>query len=236
MPLPSPSNTLVPENAAAAAGPNDHRRRLLDAMAALVARQGYAATTIADIAAEARMSKRTFYEQFAGKAECLMALYRAASDGALQAMRVAIAPEQPWDVQVEQAVAAYLGALACSPALVRTLIVEILHLGPEGLKVRRQVHEDIARFIVDAARERQGQGQGQGNGVDDADGVDGHRPWLDLMATAIVGGIDEWLLQAVETDRVAQLAELARPAAHFVRAVMDSVQPDRLPTPLASAH
>ena len=37
----------------------DHRRRLLDAMSHVVARKGYADTTIADLAAEARVSRPT---------------------------------------------------------------------------------------------------------------------------------------------------------------------------------
>ena len=59
---------------------NDHRHRLLDAMADAVAHKGYADTTIADLAAGARVSRRTFYEHFSSKEECLIALYEAARD------------------------------------------------------------------------------------------------------------------------------------------------------------
>ena len=41
------------------------------------------------------------------------------------------------------------------------------------------------------------------------------------QATAIVGGIHEWVLEAVEQDRVAQLPTLVKPAAWLVRAVVD---------------
>ena len=41
------------------------------------------------------------------------------------------------------------------------------------------------------------------------------------QATAIVGGIHEWVLEAVEQDRVAQLPALVKPAARLVRAVVD---------------
>ena len=69
----------------------DHRRRLLDAMSHTVALKGYADTTIADLAAEARVSRRTFYEHFDDKAQCLIALYDAASAQALEVLRSAIA-------------------------------------------------------------------------------------------------------------------------------------------------
>jgi len=183
----------------------DPRRRLLDAMSAVVARKGYAETTIADIAAEARVSKRTFYEHFAGKAECLFALYQAASDQALQVLRGALDPRRDWHAQAEQALAAYFSTLACNPPLLRTLFIEILHLGPEGLRVRRQVNRQIADFIVGVVGERSG-----------AD-----RALLQTMAVAIIGGINELVLQAIEQDAVDRLAELSAPAAHLVRVVID---------------
>ena len=61
---------------APAAG-TEHRARLLEGMARAVAAKGYADTTIADIVREASVSRRTFYENFADKAECLTALYEA---------------------------------------------------------------------------------------------------------------------------------------------------------------
>ena len=60
-----------------------HYSRLLEGMAHAVAAKGYAETTIADIVAEASVSRRTFYEHFTTKAECLIALYEAASHNAL---------------------------------------------------------------------------------------------------------------------------------------------------------
>jgi AcrR family transcriptional regulator len=184
----------------------EHKRRLLDAMSQVVARKGYADTTIADIAAEARVSKRTFYEHFAGKAECLFALYAAASEQALLVLQQALDPGRDWHEQVERAVHAYLSTLARNAPLLRTLFIEILHLGPEGLRVRRRVTQDIADFIARVATSR----------------PDVDAPLLNTMAVAIVGGINELVLQAIEDDRVDQLGELSRPAAHLVRAVIDA--------------
>ena len=41
------------------------------------------------------------------------------------------------------------------------------------------------------------------------------------LATAIIGGINELVLQAIEDDRVDRLHELTEPAARLVRAVAD---------------
>ncbi len=51
----------------------EHRARLLEGMARAVAAQGYADTTIADIVREAGVSRRTFYEHFSDKTDCLSA-------------------------------------------------------------------------------------------------------------------------------------------------------------------
>ncbi|NRF68253.1 TetR/AcrR family transcriptional regulator [Aquincola sp. S2] len=177
----------------------DHRRRLLDAMAHAVAGKGYAAVTIADLAAEARVSKRSFYEHFADKAECLIALYEAASRQSLEVLRTAIDPHRDWHQQVEHSLKAYFETLACNPPLLRTLFIDIIALGPDGLAARRRTTQHIAELIVEV--------------------TGGSLPRA--MAVAIVGAIHEWVLEAVEQDRVARLPELVGPAARLVRAVVD---------------
>src|SRR6266568_5090505 len=116
---------------------HEHRHRLLEGMAHAVATKGYGDTTIADIVREASVSRRTFYEHFSTKAECLIALYEMASRNALKVLRDSFDPEHEWQAQVEHALAAYLGYMAQTPVLMRTLFIEILGLGPEGLEARR---------------------------------------------------------------------------------------------------
>jgi AcrR family transcriptional regulator len=176
----------------------DHRRRLLDAMSHTVARKGYAETTIADLAAQARVSRRTFYEHFDSKAECLIALYEVASEQALGVLRASIDPRRDWHEQVEQALEAYLSTLACNPMLLRTLFIAILGLGPEGLAARRRANRRLAEFIV---------------GV--VDGLPAP------FAMGIVGAINELILQAIEEDRVEELPKLTPAAARLARAVID---------------
>lgn len=178
----------------------DTRRRLLDALAAIIASKGYAATTIADLVAEARVSKRSFYEQFSDKAEALLALYESATRQSFAVLRAAIDPARDWHDQLDQALVAYFATLASNPPLLRTLFVEIMALGPRGLAVRRQSAEAFADFIVQVA------------------GPSLPKP----LALAIVGGIHEWVLQAVEADAVAGLPALTAPAARLVRAVVDA--------------
>lgn len=185
------------------AGP---RSRLLEGMARAVARKGYPDTTIADIVREAGVSRRTFYEHFTTKAECFVALYEAASRNALQVLQSAIDPAHEWQAQVTHALKAYLGAMAMNPVLLRTLFIEILGLGAEGLAARRRVNQEIAGFMLEVVNGRRAAGR--------------RSPPLTLeMATAVVGGINELVLQAIEQDRAHRLEELAAPASQLVRAV-----------------
>lgn len=186
---------------------HEHRRRLLEGMAHAVAAKGYGDTTIADIVREASVSRRTFYEHFSTKAECLLALYEAASRNALKVLRNSIDPAHDWHMQIEQALTAYFGCMAENPVLMRTLYVEILGLGPEGLETRRRVNRAIADFILQVVN---GQGGRTGDKALSAD-----------MAMAIVGGINELILQAIEEDRVARLTELVVPGSRLVRAVTE---------------
>ena len=179
---------------------HEHYQRLLQGMASAVAARGYADTTIADIVREAAVSRRSFYEHFSTKAECLVALYEAASQQALHVLSDAVDPAQPWQIQVERTVTCYLDFLAVDPVLLRTLFVEILGLGLPGLAVRRKVNEAIADFV------RQSTGQHLS-------------PELAMM---VVGAINELILQAVEHDRTADLRQLAIPATRLILAVADA--------------
>ena len=181
----------------------DHRTRLLQGLAQSVATKGYADTTIADIVREAGVSRRTFYEQFDDKPSALIALYESASLRGLRVLRESIDPARDWQTQVDQALSAYLGSLAQNPVLLRTLFVEILGLGATGLAARRRVHDQMADFILDvinAGREP----------------VRLERP----MALAVVGGIHELVLQAIEQDRAQALPDLSAAAGRLLLAVV----------------
>ncbi|MBW0172209.1 MAG: TetR/AcrR family transcriptional regulator [Hydrogenophaga sp.] len=180
------------------ADPSEHRARLLQAMASVAASQGFAATSIAAIVAEAGVSKRTFYEHFADKDACFLELYRAASASALRTLSDAVQSDRPWQDQVEHALGAYLAHLAGGAQLLRMLFVEIHHLGPAGAQVRREVMQHLADFMLRT--------------------INAQRTVLtSTMAVAAVGGIQELVLLAIERGEAAQLGELTASASAVVR-------------------
>ena len=189
------------------ANATEHRARLLEGMARAVAAKGYADTTIADIVREASVSRRTFYENFSDKSGCLIALYEAASGNALAVLRRAIDPASDWKTQVEQALSAYLGVLARNPVLLRTLFVEILGLGAPGLAARRHATRALADLMVDVVNTRTGERPRQ-------------TPLEPTIAVAVVGGINEMVLDAIEQGRAADLQALVKPAAALLQAAV----------------
>jgi AcrR family transcriptional regulator len=198
--MPSDFVTLEPDTST-----HQHRSRLLEGMAVAVAQKGYADTTIADIVREASVSRRTFYEHFATKADCLVALYEAASHNALKVLRQAIDPAHGWEQQVERAMGAYLQCMASNPVLMRTLFIEILHLGTQGLAARRRVNQEIADYMLAVVN-----GSRSGSRVSPQ------------LAMAVVGGIHELVLEAIEDGRVEELADLTQTATQLVKAVTRS--------------
>ena len=188
---------------------NEHRRRLLDAMAEAVAHKGYADTTIADLASGARVSRRTFYEHFGSKEECLIALYEAASRQALSVLRDAIDPAHDPLTQAERALHAYLSTMASNPLLLKTLFIAILGLGSTGLQARRRVNQHLANLILE---------------VINRPGEKKRKPLPPALAMSIVGGINELVLEMIERDRMTELDQLTDTAAQFVRAVVDGVR------------
>ncbi|CAN7644784.1 TetR/AcrR family transcriptional regulator [Acidovorax sp. LjRoot66] len=186
-----------------------HRSRLLEGMAHAVAVRGYADTTIADIVREASVSRRTFYENFADKAECLIALYEVASGNAITVLRNAIDPHSDWQAQVEQAMGAYFGVLERNPVLLRTLFVEMLGLGAPGLAARRRANQQLADLMLDVVNNRPGERLRKA-------------PLQPMMAMAVVGGINEMVLQSIEQGRANDLQELVEPAAMLLRAAISA--------------
>lgn len=189
-----------------AADGSGHRHRLLEGMARAVAEKGYAETTITDIVREAQVSRRTFYEHFPAKGDCLIALYEAASRNALEVLRHAIDPAQGWEDQAENALCAYFDCLSQNPVLMRTLFVEILGLGPPGMSARRRVNQQLADFMLEVV-----------NAAGKRARKDG--PLSPELAVAVVGGVNELILQAIETGRVTRLRELSAPTLQLLRAV-----------------
>jgi AcrR family transcriptional regulator len=122
------------------------RRRLFEAAATVFARVGYAEATAEAISREAGMSKATFYEHFANKEECILALFDEAATEIMRAMAAASDAEGhgSYEERVQAVVHAFLETLAAYPAEAQTLLVQIIGAGPRAAARRDAILEAFA--------------------------------------------------------------------------------------------
>lgn len=131
------------------------RDRILLAMAETMTERGYAATTVAHIISRARVSRETFYQQFASKEACFAAAYeRAASlvltgvaSGGLLSKDWSAAPE-PRRAMMDCLLGAYLDGLAAESAYARVFLVEVYAAGEQALVRRTQLQDTFAELIA----------------------------------------------------------------------------------------
>jgi AcrR family transcriptional regulator len=127
------------------------RSRLLAAAVVAVDELGYGDTTVADITSRARVSRRTFYELFSSREECLIAVLEDVV--ALIAKDLARAGVEglPWRERVRTGLWAVLAFLDREPALARVCVVQALRGGSEVLRRREEILAGLAA-VVDGGR------------------------------------------------------------------------------------
>jgi AcrR family transcriptional regulator len=146
--------------AASAAGVGDRsheqiveiqRLRLLAAAVVAVDELGYADTTVADIASRARVSRRTFYELFENREECLAAVLEdmvALVEGVIVAAGL---DGLAWRERVRGGLWAILSFLDREPALARVCVVQTSRGGMEVFERREEIVAGLAA-VVDEGR------------------------------------------------------------------------------------
>jgi AcrR family transcriptional regulator len=124
------------------------RRRLYEAAATVFAARGFADATAEAISREAGMSKATFYEHFANKEECILALFDEAATECLRQMAVAVEGDAAsYPEHLAQGTRAFLRTLAEWPDAAQTLLVEIIGAGPRATERRDAILEAFAEAV-----------------------------------------------------------------------------------------
>jgi AcrR family transcriptional regulator len=124
------------------------RERLLTGMLHVAATEGYAGATIAKVIGHAVVSRPTFYEYFADKEQCFLAVLANVQDEALTEIRHAVEASP-----AERAAVAALGGLAefvqSQPAAGRLLVKESLAGGRRALELRDEGIARVEQLIDD---------------------------------------------------------------------------------------
>lgn len=171
----------------------NQRTRTLAGMIEAVAERGYAATTVTDCVEAARVSRKTFYELFAGKEECFTAAYEAGIGEIRRRFVAEFDVNRGWEEAIEAALASVLGFLAENPHVARATMVEVLSSTPE---LAKRHHATIAGLTSYFARDRE----------------------PSLTEEVIVAGIFALISQRILAGRTETLPQLLPELVELVRA------------------
>ena len=175
------------------------RDRLLDAMIVLATKAGYQNVSIAQISAEAGVSRATFYEQFEDKEDCLLEAYRAAAERLL-AQGGPVVTTGDWSDAATDTLRELAHTLRRDPDAGRLLFVEILAGGSRAKNTVRAVvgafEQGVREFIESTP-----------SGADP----------LDIPPTAVVGAVRSITARYLRTHGEDELPALADDGITWLR-------------------
>lgn len=179
--------------------------RLLDGLASSIGERGYRETTVADVVRHARTSKRTFYEQFASKEECLIELLRRNNEDLIASIQAGVDPEAEWRQQIRQAVSAYVAHIEARSAVTLAWIREAPALGAVARPLHRLAMDHLTDMLVtltDSAGFRRAE----------------LTPISPPMALILLGGLRE--LTALLVEDGGDVRRIAEPAVEAATAIL----------------
>jgi AcrR family transcriptional regulator/DNA-binding MarR family transcriptional regulator len=122
------------------------RARLIGAAVPVVDEVGWSGATVAQIAGRARVSRRTFYDLFTDRDDCLLAVL----DDAVARIEDELGPvslEVSWRVRVRGGLWTILSFLDREPVLARVCVVQALRGGPRVLERRGEIFARLAGVL-----------------------------------------------------------------------------------------
>ena len=230
--LPRGASALDPEAARA-----HQRERLQEAMVAVVARQGYSGTRVADVAAAAEVSRNSFYALFPDREACFMATWEAIFDQATEQVVRMMGARRGEPRTVHESLQGITRGLAAAviarPDHGRLLLTEVLAVGGDGPAMRRRVVRRIEQWIGEAVSR-----------------TDGPTTVSPSARTVIACGVLQVIDQHLHTGRVRQLRAMADDLATWAASYETSTPlpahrqlgeppapaPQRRPLPLPRGH
>jgi AcrR family transcriptional regulator len=146
------------------------RSRLLAGAVAVVGELGYERTTVGRITARARVSRRTFYEMFAGREECLAALLDDVATQVQRELQAAGLEGMSWRERIRTGLGVILGFLDREPVLARVCVVESSRAS--GL-VQERRELALVRLVAELEEDHPQGARGDGCGTLTAEGLVG---------------------------------------------------------------
>jgi AcrR family transcriptional regulator len=130
------------------------RAALVAAAAELLAERGYAACSVAAVAARAGVAAGTVYKHFDSKADLVAEVFRAVVGREVAAVRAAVAAETTVDGRISAVVTTFAGRAMKSPRLAYALLTEPVDAVVDGLRLefRTAFRDIVADAVADGVR------------------------------------------------------------------------------------
>jgi AcrR family transcriptional regulator len=187
------------------------RQRMLMGMAQVIAKHGYRGATITEVVRYAKVSKRTFYEEFDDKESCFLELYGQTAE-LLEGLIVSQTDVSgdDWREQIGIGARAYFSTLSAEPLLARAFFIEISTLSERAMKVKRDAFDHFALLVVDLIERARA-----------AHPEIPSRSLTPMMAAALMGGMTDVMIGAIERDEmVSQLDEIIATCTDLIAVVV----------------
>jgi len=170
---------------------------MLSATAAAVADGGLESVTVTRIVSLAGVSRRTFYNLFEDRADCLLATIEQSVEDAGERARRAYETREAWVDRIRAGLFALLEYFEQEPQVARLCIVRCAVTDPAMVSHRQEVLERLAS-VIDAGCE------------------EGRQPPSPLTAEGLVGGALDVVHTRLLNPRSEKLTDLRNPLMSFI--------------------
>jgi AcrR family transcriptional regulator len=123
------------------------RERLIAAVAPAMAAKGYAKLTVKDLIDRAGVSRRTFYQLFDDKLDCVFAAHHEAFSRLNSIIVDACAAEKAWPDGVVAAIEGALGFAVSAPDEMRLILISAQASEPTLARRGRATHDQLAALL-----------------------------------------------------------------------------------------
>jgi AcrR family transcriptional regulator len=123
------------------------RARILAAAVEVVEELGYAGMTVAQVIGRAKVSRKTFYDLFADRQDCFVAVFEETIARTRALMEEECAGEERWRERVRLGLARLLALLEEEPVLARICLIEAQGAGTKVLERREEVFGELAEVL-----------------------------------------------------------------------------------------
>jgi AcrR family transcriptional regulator len=123
------------------------RARILAAAVEVVGELGYAGMTVAEVIGRAKVSRKTFYDLFADRQDCFIAVFEETIARARALVEEACADEQRWRESIRSGLRRLLVLFEEEPVLARICLIEAPGADTKALAHRARVFGELAELV-----------------------------------------------------------------------------------------